>query len=82
MGDEVSFRTKKAFEQGIDNITIQLGLSIEEEKKKDDFLSGVPTIVAAIKSGKIQCKVYREDKFHAKAYITHARRTLSALMAL
>ena len=30
-------------------------------------------IVEAIQSGKIQCKVYRKEKFHAKAYITHGR---------
>lgn len=27
----------------------------------------------AIRSGKIAYRVYRKDKFHAKAYITHAR---------
>ena len=73
MGNEVSLRTKRAFEQGLGNIATQLDLSVEEEKERDDFLGGVPAIVEAIKSGKIQCKVYRESKFHAKAYITHAR---------
>ena len=72
MGDEVSYRTKKAFEQGLSNITTRLDSSIEEEKERDDFLTGVPAIVEAINSEKIQCKVYTENKFHAKAYITHA----------
>ena len=33
----------------------------------------MPAIVEAIRSGKIQCRVYRKEKFHAKAYITHGR---------
>ncbi len=33
----------------------------------------MPAIVDAIRSGKITCRVYRKEKFHAKAYITHAR---------
>ncbi|MGH8020559.1 MAG: phospholipase D-like domain-containing protein, partial [Opitutaceae bacterium] len=73
MGDEVSMRTKRAFAEGLRNITARLDNSLEAEKSKDDFLKGVPAIVDAIRSGKIQCRVYRRDKFHAKAYITHGR---------
>ncbi len=73
MGDEVSMRTKRAFADGLRNITARLDGSLEAEKAKDDFLKGVPAIVEAIRSGKIQCRVYRRDKFHAKAYITHGR---------
>jgi hypothetical protein len=73
MGDEVSLRTKKAFQQGLRRVTARLDESIEEEKERNDFLAGVSAIVEAIRSRKIVCKVYREDKFHAKAYITHAR---------
>jgi superfamily II DNA or RNA helicase len=73
MGDEVSKRTKKAFEEGLTKITTRLNDSIEAAKEEDDFLSGVPAIVDAIKSGKIQARVYRKKKFHAKAYITHAK---------
>ena len=73
MGDEVSQRTQKAFNQGLKNIVQQLDDSLEQEKEKDDFLKGVPAIVKAIRSKKIECRVYRKDKFHAKAYITHAR---------
>jgi superfamily II DNA or RNA helicase len=72
MGDEISKRTKKAFTDGLTEITQRLDNSIEEEKKKDDFIKGVPAIVTALISGQIQCRVYRKDKFHAKAYITHA----------
>jgi len=73
MGDEVSRRTKKAFIEGLDQVTNRLDSSIEEEKEKNDFLEGVPAIVEAIRNGKIQCHVYRKEKFHAKTYITHAR---------
>ena len=45
---------------------------MEAEKEKDDFLTGVPAIAEAIRSGKIQFRVYRKERFHAKAYITHA----------
>jgi len=73
MGDECSMRTKAAFEKGLAKITAALDASIEEAKEKNDFLVGVPAIVDGIRSGKIQCRVYRKAKFHAKAYITHAR---------
>lgn len=73
MGDEVSKRTKRAFETGLRDIVTRLDASIESEKEKNHFLKGVEAIVEGIRSGKIECRVYRKDKFHAKAYITHAR---------
>jgi hypothetical protein len=82
MGDEISKRTKKAFTDGLTEITQRLDNSIEEEKKKDDFIKGVPAIVAALMSGQIQCRVYRKDKFHAKAYITHAEMEVVGSAAL
>lgn len=82
MGDEVSKRTKKAFESGLRNIAARLDKSIEQEKEKNHFLTGVPAIVEAIKSGKIECRVYRKDKFHAKAYITHGRMDVVGSSAL
>jgi superfamily II DNA or RNA helicase len=72
MGDEVSKRTKNAFLEGIGRVTRRLDDSLEREKEKNDFLPGVPAIVNAIQSGKIECRIYRKEKFHAKAYITHA----------
>jgi hypothetical protein len=73
MGDEASLRTKRAFVDGLKNIREKLDHSLEREKVHNDFLAGVPAIVEGIQSGQIQCRVYRKDKFHAKAYITHAR---------
>jgi hypothetical protein len=82
MGDEVSKRTKKAFEEGLAQITGRLDDSIEAAKEEDDFLSGVPAIVEAIKSGQILARVYRKRKFHAKAYITHAKLDVVGAAAL
>jgi len=73
MGDEVSNRTKDAFVKAMERLTARLDGSIEAEKQKNDFLAGMGAIVEGIRSGRIQCRVYRKDKFHAKAYITHAR---------
>src|SRR5205085_1422676 len=73
MGDEVSRRTRTAFAEGLARVRDRLDDSLEAEKQKNDFLAGVPAIVEAIRSGKIECRVYRKEKFHAKAYITHSR---------
>ena len=82
MGDEVSFRTKRAFVDGLRQINQRLDQSLETEKLHNDFLEGVPAVVEAIRSGKIQCRVYRKDKFHAKAYITHGRAAVIGSFAL
>lgn len=73
MGDEVSHSTKAAFNRAFQRMQQHLDASIEAEKQKSDFLTGVPAIVEGIRSGRIECRVYRKDKFHAKAYITHGR---------
>lgn len=82
MGHEVSRRTHQAFEEGLAQIKERLDQSLEDEKEKDDFLTGVPGIEEAISSGKIQARVYRKRKFHAKAYITHAKLDVVGAAAL
>ena len=82
MGDEVSRRTREAFEKGLTNIRRRLDASLENEKEKNDFLTGVPAIVDAIRSRKIEAKVYRKRKFHAKAYITHSKLKVVGAAAL
>ena len=82
MGDEVSKRTKTAFEKGLRTITSKLDDSLEKEKTKNHFLTGVPGFAEAVRSGKIECRVYRKDKFHAKAHITHARLEVVGATAL
>ncbi len=73
MGDEVSKKTHTVFVKALNQIAEKLDNSIENEKENNDFLRGVPAIVQALKDKKIECRVYRKRKFHAKAYITHAK---------
>ena len=73
MGDEVSRRTRAAFAEGLSNIQARLEASLETEKDRNAFLNGVPAVVEALRAGKIRCRVFRKDKFHAKCYLTHAR---------
>jgi phosphatidylserine/phosphatidylglycerophosphate/cardiolipin synthase-like enzyme len=82
MGDEVSKRTRAAFVAGLANIRQRLDASLEREKERNDFLSGVPAIVEALRERKIQCRVYRKEKFHAKCYLTHARQEVVGSFAL
>jgi len=72
LGDEVSLRTQRVFAESLRKIQQRLEASAEEEKRRNDFLEGVPAIVEAMRTGQIQCRVYRKEKFHAKCYLTHA----------
>ena len=70
MGDpNVSLRTAVAFERAVGRITAALDDSVEATKTADDFLSGVDEIARGLRSGRIQCRLYRQTRFHAKAYI-------------
>ena len=74
MGNEVTQRTRAAMLVALEESTKEiLDASIESEKESNDFLEGVPAIVAAMKSGQIETRVYAKKKFHAKAYIMHSR---------
>lgn len=80
MGDEVSGRTRKTLLAGI--VVGKLDQSLEAEKDKNDFLAGVPGVVDALKKGQITCRAYTKEKFHAKAYITHAKQAVVGAVAL
>ena len=83
MGNEVSSRTRQAILDGLkQDITTRLNDSIESEKEKNDFLTGVAAIVQALRAGKIECRAYAKRKFHAKAYITHPRVAVIGSVAL
>ena len=82
MGDEVTKRTHRALAEGLARVGQLLDDSIEREKQKNDFLTGVAEIVQAIASGKIKCRVYAKKKFHAKAYITHSKLAVVGSSAL
>ncbi len=83
MGAELTLRTRKAI---LDAVKVEaltkLDTSLEEEKEPNPFLQGVPGIIDALRSGQIECRVYDKDKFHAKAYITHAKLEVVGAQAL
>jgi len=54
-----------------------LDKSIEDEKDKNEFLYGLPAVYEALKTKKIECRVFDKSKFHAKAFITHFRKKSS-----
>lgn len=57
-----------------DAIVAALDTSIVVERQTGDaFLTGVDAVVDGIRTGKIEIRVYKPKKFHAKAYITHSK---------
>jgi DNA-binding transcriptional regulator YiaG len=83
MGAERTHRTRKALLEAVrSHATEVLDDSIEADKEANPFLHGVPAIVDALQSGQIECRVYDRDKFHAKAYITHAQLEVVGSQAL
>ncbi len=74
MGAETTHRTRKVLLEAVRTQALdRLDASIEDDKDANPFLRGVAGILDALKSGKIECRVYDKDKFHAKTYITHAK---------
>ena len=63
-GDEMTKRTKDTISYIVNAILGRLNDSIELEKDKNEFLFGVPAIVEAFISGKIEYKAYSNKKFH------------------
>ncbi len=83
MGAEMTHRTRKALLDAVRGRALQiLDGSIEADKGANPFLHGVPAILEALRSGQIECRVYDKDKFHAKAYITHAKLEVVGAQAL
>jgi superfamily II DNA or RNA helicase len=83
MGADTTYRTKKAILEAVRAQTVaMLNASLETNKEGNPFLSGVPAVLEALRNGKIECRVYDKDKFHAKAYITHARMEIIGSQAL
>ncbi len=63
MGDQVSLKTKRAFRVALHSRIGHLDADLEDQKRTNPFLRGVEAVVEAIKSGKIECRVYRKKKF-------------------
>jgi len=73
LGSELTKRTRDAIEETRNYFLKGLDNSIEEEKEKNEFLSGIPAVLEALKTRKIECRVFDKNKFHAKAFITYFR---------
>lgn len=73
LGNEVTKRTKEVIDEVATALLERFRNSIEKEQEKNDFLIGVLAIINAMKSEKIECRIYDKNKFHAKAYITYFR---------
>ncbi len=83
MGAEMTHRTRKALLEIVRSRAVAiLDGSIEADKVANPFLQGVHAILEALRSGQIECRVYDRDKFHAKAYITHAKLEVVGSQAL
>lgn len=83
MGAEWTHRTRKALLEAVRSRAVEiLDASIEADKEVNPFLHGVPTILAGLRSKQIECRVYDREKFHAKAYITHAKLEVVGSQAL
>ena len=66
-------RTKDVIDEVASSMLRTFRQSVDQEQEHNEFLIGVPAILAALKSGKIECRVFDKNKFHAKAYITYFR---------
>ena len=73
LGNEMTKRTKDVMEKVVKAMLSHFNDSIDSEHERNEFLVGVPAILDAMESGKIECRVFDKNKFHAKAYITYFR---------
>ena len=73
LGNEMTKHTRDVIDKAVEVLISRFNDSVDTEHEKNEFLIGVPAILEAMKSGKIECRVYDKNKFHAKAYITYFR---------
>ena len=75
MGAETTSRTRKASSRRCVKRTVEVARRQPRSGQGGQSLSctAFRRIVEALRSGQIECRVYDKDKFHAKAYITHAQ---------
>ena len=73
MGEDASMQTRAAFADALARRVACIDDDLEIEKCLNPFLDGVADIVDAIAAGRIEFRVYRRDKFSAKAYIAQAK---------
>lgn len=70
MGDETTKRTRNELINALNKASEE---SIEREKEKDDSLTGLLSIREALLKKQIEPKIYRQAKFHAKAYLMQTK---------
>lgn len=73
LGNEVTPRTHAVITAAVNAIIARLKHSVDNEQEQNEFLFGVLAILEALKTRKIECRVFDKSKFHAKAYITYFR---------
>jgi len=70
MGNETSKTTKKVI---IESALAHSNNSIEQQKERDDALTGLEALKDAITGKKVQLKAFTAAKFHAKSYLMESR---------
>jgi len=73
LGNEMTKRTRDVIDAAVQLLIRRLKESVDHEHEHNEFLVGVPAILSALKTRKIECRVIDTNKFHAKAYITYFR---------
>lgn len=71
MGDaHVPLRLKSAFDHALTMIRREVDQGLDVAKVAgNDFLDGVEELATDLRTGRLQFRVYRDARFHAKAYI-------------
>lgn len=83
MGSDVTRGTRQVLLRAIQSRAEQvLDESLDADKEDNPFLEGVDAVVSGIQGGQVECRAYSRKKFHAKAYITHARLDVVGSQAL
>lgn len=83
MGADTNHRSRKALLEAVTrHVTEELDAGLEQDKDASPFLAGVPAVLSALRAGRIECRVYDKDKFHAKAYIARAKQDVDGARAL
>ncbi|MEZ4527867.1 MAG: phospholipase D-like domain-containing protein [Desulfobacterales bacterium] len=70
MGDETTRRTRQEIVRAIAQMSDQ---SIENEKIRDDALTGLAAVRQAIMNRQIRLRIYSKSRFHAKACLMEAK---------
>lgn len=83
MGTEATYRSRKALLDDVTKSELKvLDKNLEVEKDANPFLRGIIEILEALRSKKIECRIYDQSKFHAKTYITRSKNDIDGSRAL